>query len=318
MVEIFQFIPLRNPPTTGRLLAPFRSTSHVAVFDLEDSFWVPRSPHQSKELKVRAREQIIRFCMEAGSLHRGIHFGVRVNPVGSDCFRLDLDAVEVLRKSVELKLVILPKVESAGELESCRAALATAGHPGLEIIPILESRVAFDGIDCILAACGPAGVRRVLYGHHDYSLDAGHWPVSGPESFEYWEIVGFILRKIEEAGFNYLHPPVADLNGVDRLRDCLKRLRALACRELGIISAGPSQTSVLASLLQEASTAGGALPPLHKRVLGEPEKTRLAGEVKHLFESNKRPGLSFAADARTGRFISPHEYLAAMKYLGGE
>jgi hypothetical protein len=37
--------------------------------------------------------------------------------------------------------------------------------------------------------------------------------------------------------------------------------------------------------------------------------------VKELFESNKRPEFSFAVDARTGRFISPHEYLAALKYL---
>jgi citrate lyase beta subunit len=317
-MQVIQFIPLKNTRTTARLLEPFRNKGNVAIFDLEDSFWVPESPQQSQELKVGAREQIIRFCAEAGSRYDGVSFGVRVNPVGSDCFPLDLEVVEVLQYSVGLHYLILPKVEGAGELEACRAGLAAAGIPDVEIIPILESRAALDQIDPILAACGPVGVRRVLYGHHDYSLDAGHWPVSGPESFEYWEIVGFIIRKVEEAGFNYLHPPVADLNGVDRLRDCLKRLRALACRELGIVSAGPSQTSVLASLLQEASTVGGALPPLQKRVLGEPEKTRLAGEVKHLFESNKRPGLSFAADARTGRFISPHEYLAAMKYLGGE
>jgi citrate lyase beta subunit len=315
-MQILQFIPLRNPKTTGRLIAPFRNTGNVAVFDLEDSFWVPGSPLETGELKQRARAQVTCFCAETESHHEGVRFGVRVNPAETDCFRLDLEVVKVLRDSVGLQLLILPKVESAGELETCRAALATAGIQDVEIIPILESRVAFDRIDLILAACRPAAVRRVLYGHHDYSLDAGHWPVSGADSFEYWELIGFILEKIEEAGLNYIHPPVPDLNGVDRLRDCLERLRALACRDLSIFSAGPSQTSVLVSLLQEASTKFRVLPPLPKCLLTEPEKRRLAGELKDLFESNKRPDFSFAADARTGRFISPHEYLRALQYLG--
>ena len=224
--------------------------------------------------------------------------------------------VKAVRDSVRLQFLILPKVESGRELETCRAALVKAGFPEVEIIPIIESRAAFDRIDRILAASGESGIRSVIYGHHDYSLDAGHWPVSGAETLEYWEIVGFILRKIEEAGLNYIHPPVSDLNGVARLRDCLGRLRALASRELSILSAGPSQTSVIASLLLESATESGVLPPLQKCQLTGLEKKRLAGEVKDLFESNKRSEFSFAADARTGRFISPHEYLAALQYLG--
>jgi len=34
-----------------------------------------------------------------------------------------------------------------------------------------------------------------------------------------------------------------------------------------------------------------------------------------LFEGNNRQEHSFSADARSGRFISPHEYLAAVNYL---
>jgi citrate lyase beta subunit len=315
-MQIFQLIPLRKPKTIGRLISPFRNTGNVAVFDLEDSFWVPGSPRESGEMKSRAREQATRFCVEKESHQEGLRFGVRVNPAGTDCFYLDLEVVKALRDSVGLQVLILPKVESAGELESCRAALAKAGIPDVEVIPIVESRVAFDQIDLILAACLPAGVRRVIYGHHDYSLDAGHWPVSRTDSFEYWELVGFILGKIEEAGLNYIHPPVPDLTGVTRLRDCLNRLRALASRDLSILSAGPSQTSILVSLLQEASTTCGVFPSLQKCLLTEKEKRRLASELKDLFESNKRPEFSFAADARTGKFISPHEYLGALQYLG--
>lgn len=316
-MEIFQFIPLRSPKTTGRLLSPFQNTRHVAVFDLEDSFWVPGIPQQSQELKIRAREQIIRFCAEAADRHRGIRVGVRVNPVGSDCFRLDLDVVKVLRESLALEFLILPKVEEGGEVAACLAELAKAGVTGVGIVPIVESRVAFERIDRILAACREFAVRSVIYGHHDYSLDAGHWPVSGVDSSQYWEIIGSILGKIEQAGLNYIHPPIPALNDVTLLRRVLGRLRFLASRELSILSAGPSQTSVLVSLLRESATAAEVLPPLPTSLLTGPEKRQLAGEVKGLFESNKRSNLSFAADARSGRFISPHEYLAALRYLGG-
>jgi citrate lyase beta subunit len=300
------------------LIAPLRKTGNVAVFDIEDSFWVPGSPLETQKLKSLAREQVKRFCAETESSAEGARFGIRVNPAGSDCFTLDLEVVKTLWDSVGLQFLILPKVESPGELETCRAALAKAGTSDVEIIPIIESRVAFDQIDRILAACRPAGVRRVLYGHHDYSLDAGHWPVSGADTFEYWEIIGFILRKIEAAGLNYIHPPVPDMKGVVLLRDCLNRLWALASRDISILSAGPSQTSILVSLFQESTIKGGDLPPLPKCLLTEPEKRQIASELKDLFESNKRPEFSFAADARSGRFISPHEYLAALNYLSGK
>lgn len=114
-VTIFQFIPLRSTKTTGWLLSPFQNTRHVAAFDLEDSYWVPGISQQSQELKIRAREHIIRFCAEAADRHRGVRVGVRVNPAGSDCFRLDLDVVKVLRESLALEFLILPKVEKAAK-----------------------------------------------------------------------------------------------------------------------------------------------------------------------------------------------------------
>jgi hypothetical protein len=45
------------------------------------------------------------------------------------------------------------------------------------------------------------------------------------------------------------------------------------------------------------------------------EKKRLAEETCSLFEINNRQEHAFSADARSGRFISPHEYLAANYYL---
>ncbi len=315
LVRIFQFIPLRRPKTTGRLLKPFRNTENVAVFDLEDSFWVPESTQRSQELKARARQEIVRFCLDAGDHHGGIRFGVRVNPIGSDCFRSDLEVVKVLRESLTLDFLILPKVERGREVEICQTALWQKGIPELEVVPIIETRGAFDVLDHALVAFRKAGVRSVMYGHHDYSLDAGHWPVSRADSIEYWEIVGSVLGRIENAGLNYIHPPIPDLNDASLLRASLARLLSVASRELAILSAGPSQSAVLSSLLRESSTAGEMMPLRRNALLPESEKLRLAHQVKELFESNKRPEFSFAVDARTGRFISPHEYLAALKYL---
>lgn len=80
---IFQFIPLRNPKTTGRLLEPFPDARKVEEFDLEDSFWVFGSPERGQELK-RAREQFRVSSEEAGSHFKGSHLRLRENPVGSD------------------------------------------------------------------------------------------------------------------------------------------------------------------------------------------------------------------------------------------
>jgi hypothetical protein len=69
--------------------------------------------------------------------------------------------------------------------------------------------------------------------------------------------------------------------------------------------------------MSEESSGRAVTPePVFGRVpLGPEEKKQLAEEICTLFEENNRQEHSFSADARTGRFISPHEYLAAVRYL---
>jgi hypothetical protein len=49
--------------------------------------------------------------------------------------------------------------------------------------------------------------------------------------------------------------------------------------------------------------------------LPDEEKIRLAKEILQAYDSHRKENKSFAVDPRTGQFIAPHHYAAALAFL---
>jgi hypothetical protein len=241
---------------------------------------------------------------------------MRINVVGTEDFVRDLPVLRTVADTFGLAAVLLPKVGSGEEyrdalatIEDCR--LAQAG-----LIPVVETKEGLGRLDEIAAAAVTAGATALFYGHYDYCLDAGCWPFSHPVDKAYWELVERVVKGATGAGLRYVHPPEANLRDEALLSRVIAMLRRLCGDRFDLASAGMSQTTILLRITEDSSVCAaspeavfGASP------LGLEEKRRLAEETCALFEGNNRQEHSFSADARTGRFISPHEYLAAVRYL---
>jgi hypothetical protein len=184
------------------------------------------------------------------------------------------------------------------------------------LVPIVETRKGIDRIDQIVASAVEIGSPAIVYGHYDYWLAVGSWPFPGPHEYSYWEPVERIAEPALAAGLRYVHPPEAELRDEALLAGMVARLQNICGDRFDVLSAGMSQTSLLLRLVEGLSSSDSRLEPLSEQPALEPaERKRLAKETCDLFEANNRQEHSFSADARSGRFISPHEYLAALSYL---
>jgi citrate lyase subunit beta/citryl-CoA lyase len=108
---------LYMPGTLVRAHAKARSLpADGLIFDLEDGVL----PEKKEEARQRVRE-----ALERGGYGRR-ELVVRVNPLDSDAFEADVEAVA---GAPGLSAVLLPKVESPGALAAAEAALERAGAP---------------------------------------------------------------------------------------------------------------------------------------------------------------------------------------------
>ena len=288
----------------------------MAVLDLEDGYLDVRDPGKTGERRARGRQQLLELCAKAKDRTNGRPVALRVNVAGSENFQRDLSVVRAVAETFGLAAVMLPKVESTDQVRRAHADLSAEGVEFGSLVPMVETRKGMDRIDEIVAAAVEVGSSAVVYGHHDYWLDSGAWPFPGPRDPSYWEPVQRVAQPALAAGLRYIHPPEADLRDEALLAGMVGRLGSMCGDRFDILSAGMSQTSLLLRLLEEASSSEPRSASLAEEpVLDPAQKKRLAEETCDLFDGNNRQEHSFSADARSGRFISPHEYLAAVNYL---
>lgn len=312
---IYQFIPVAPGRVMERLIRSM-GPGTMAVLDLEDGYLDVRDSGKTGERRARGREQLLELCANAKGRINGRLVAMRVNVAGSQDFVRDLSVVRAVAETFGLAAVMLPKVESADQVRRAHADLSAEEIDFGGLIPMVETRKGMDRIDEIIAAAVELGSPAVVYGHHDYWLDAGAWPFPGPRDKSYWEPVERVAQPALAAGLRYIHPPEAELRDEALLAGMVSRLRSTCGDRFDILSAGMSQTSLLMRLVEEASSTKPRVESLAEQsVLDAVEKKRLAEETCDLFEGNNRQEHSFSADARSGRFISPHEYLAAKNFL---
>jgi len=312
---IYQFIPVAPIRVMERLLRSMVPGT-MAVLDLEDGYLDVRDSGKTSDRRASGRRQLLELCAKAKGRANGRPVAMRINAAGSEDFGRDLSVVRAAAETFGLSVVMLPKVESADQVRRAHADLSAEGVDFGGLVPMVETRKGMDRIDEIVATAVELDSPAVVYGHHDYWLDAGVWPFPGPRDKTYWEPVERIAEPALAAGLRYVHPPDAELRDEVLLAGMVARLRQICGDQFDVMSAGMSQTSLLLRLIKEASSSklrGGSSS--EQRALDPADRKRLAKEICDLFEANNRQEHSFSADARSGRFISPHEYLAALSYL---
>lgn len=144
----YLFVPGNRP---DRFAKAFASSADAVIIDLEDAV--------APEHKQTARAALAQW--HAGAFLQRERLVVRINDDASTWFQADL----ALLRSLGACTVMLPKAESAGQLERIAALL-----PAASVIALIESAGGLLEVDAIArAAC----VQRLAFGTLDYALDLG-------------------------------------------------------------------------------------------------------------------------------------------------
>ena len=143
----YLFVPGNRPERFAKALG---SGADRVVLDLEDAVALPT--------KAEARDAIARWSAQASDADRA-RIVVRINDILADCFGDDLR----LLREARIACVLLPKADSAAQVQAVRTAV-----PDAQVLPLIESA---SGVANVADVAGAAGVARLVFGTLDYALD---------------------------------------------------------------------------------------------------------------------------------------------------
>jgi len=303
-------LSIHSPPVTSRLVRQLLPYADTVILDLEDSCWDPIRPERSAALREQSRADLLDLSRQAGTFFEEGRIGFRINRYESPEFARDLEALGRITQRAKLAAIVATKVESPDTLSNIVDAVHGHGIVCREIVPIVETVRGIENLPQIAASAARFGVRAIVYGHYDFSLDAGHWPFLEFDDLRFWEWVHPIVETIESAGLTYVHPPffrIYDAVGFDAM---LCRLAEMCSRSFGVLALGPRQAAACSAFERHASPL---LPSPNIATVGE--SAELAQSICQVFEDYVKENKGFAVEPKSGLFISPHLYAAARTYL---
>jgi hypothetical protein len=309
-------LAIQKPAVTARLIRQVAGMETVVVLDLEDSLWDVADPERTAQLKASARKDLLELAKTHPEIFLQNKIGARINKTTTPEFTADLTTLSEIARILPLSIVVPTKVDSAQELQQCRQALNDHSVVCEALAPIVETTEGVANLPEIASAAAQSGIPAIVFGHYDYSLSAGYWPFLEFDETGYWEIAGRFIDQVERAGLGYVQAPLFSMYDDALFLGVLGQLNKRCQNPFGMLTFGPRQTKLCADL------AAGKIhaDPVHLRESKEnteSKRIRLAREVQQVYESHRKEGMSFAVDPRSGRFIAPHQYAAALACLRG-
>lgn len=311
MIEVIQLTAVQRAHVLHRLLRGRAVVGVPVILDLEDGVGDPAEPASIPALREAARRNLLEWSRLSGD----DEFGVRVNAPGSADFAKDLSLLRAMVDSGRTpSMIMLPKVESAVALDQSFVHLRSLGLGTFRLLPILESRRALAAAGEIAEAATRLGVSDMVYGHYDYCLDAGQFPFPEFDDPVYWDWLQPLISIVEQTGLRFVHPPSLRLRDRYRVLELRRRL-AGQCRQPCVILAVSFEQARWLSEPEAGPPAPADGASLDR---SRPDPHREAELVIRLYQERRRDPVAFAVHPAAGRFVPPHEFLAARRYLGLE
>jgi len=315
-IKVIQYLPLTHPRATLKFVKRLNTAGIMSILDLEDSAQDPFDVDKTRDLKVNARNNF--QALINSKVWQGDEFNnpiyVRVNSSTTEFFEDDIKTVlSILDYGFPISGIFLPMVESYTQIEQLHALV---GHhtlpynPGssLEIIPMIETANGMAGLADILESDkGRELFAKIHYGHFDYCLDANLWPFPDPNEDSFWSLVEPMVTLILSYNKTYIHTPFPFPNNIDLFWRSSRHLLNLF----------PNKDIWACTLNSELSLSEEPDLPLPLKIVtcdtSVEHKKKEAQIIKEDFLAGRAIRRSFGVS--NNRFIPPHQYFAAEKFL---
>lgn len=298
---MFLYLPLTKKKASLVFTRKSIRRSHKVILDLEDSAMDINSLSTTRELKKQARDGM-EFLCEKLSFSELKNIYIRINDPKSPYFFDDIYSLSCAVKNGNAPFgIFLPKLESEKEIMTLVHALNDNDLGDLKIVVMLETEKGFDFIAQVSNQIS-AHIYGIHYGQFDYNLDQSYWPFESYSSGIYWMNTGRILSTIIKNKIQlFVQTPYTYLNpDFDSLYESYNSLKNLAKGrfdfELSVLSYDCLIDDNELNLEKD------------KKV-----KKNIAIDIVRQFKQAQASSRSFASIA--GKFVPPHEYLAAKNYI---
>lgn len=271
------------------------------ILDLEDSIQNVTDNSKNSELKEQARKNL----SQLSNTFYNSKVGIRINQINSIEYRKDIELLKEL-KQIKWNFIVLPKVESYVEIQQFIKDIATIEFN--EIILCIESENGMNNLHSILRKIKHKKITRIQFGHFDYFLDKGVFPIPEQTSPVFWETCELLIQEVERLGYTYLHTPMNELNSEALANGIVKRLKLICKNEFGFATVSSSQNKLLLNF--ENSEAHSLSIGTNSTI----NKVDFAQEIIKKF-SNSNTNFSFEHKNTHRIFIPPQEYYGAIKFL---
>jgi citrate lyase beta subunit len=289
-------------------------------FDLEDSIQDLRNPANTMSLKKDYREILEHLFIDNINKMKDLNIGIRLNQASSVEFEKDIAALVKLKGKLPNLTCFLPKTENSSDISYLHEVLDRNCIPFADLIAVIESKKGMNNLSYILKQRSDK-FNKIAFGHCDYNTSIDNFPFYHQDSIEYWNVVDSMLTLVESMGFVFINSPCPFLDDEELFISILNRLTAnTKSQSIGQIVLTHKQASLCQKFSDSYNPGTQNLSGTHsKPVINDAKElkeinTEYAKKLISDYEFNMN-GKAFSVVGTKRVLISPHEYLAAKRYL---
>ena len=306
--KIFQYVPMSKPKALSKMLPKIINNNANIILDLEDSVQDTLNPNNTTILKEDARQSIPLLIEELLKKEIDIsqNIYIRVNSLDTGELEKDIEIVKVISSKVKIIGIFAPMIRIVDDLFTIKKLLGEQFSRS-KIVPIIETVDGYKNLKEILKNSKELNIEYIHYGHYDYSLNSEEWPFIGQDQKLFWDFIDNIIQTIENSNMKYMHTPFGNLTDENLYKSVIKKLTNTCQHNFAVTALNFNQVL----FAQDISMADN----LQYCNIGNIDKYKLAEEVVNVFENNQCSKRSFSVDIKKSKFLTPHEYKMAKKYL---
>tara|TARA_B100000035_G_scaffold101807_1_gene86330 strand:+ start:9069 stop:9992 length:924 start_codon:yes stop_codon:yes gene_type:complete len=301
--KIIQYLPLTHTRATFKLITRLNHFGIDVILDLEDSVQDPFSMDATSKIKESSRLSMLEFIdsdrFKKLTLSRKPF--IRINGISTKYFDADIEMINQLaKKGFFFGGIFFPKTETREEIDK----LISAINYQTDIIPMIETVRGDSNAHSIV---DHPKVDSFHYGHFDYALDSKQWPFLDPDHMEFWTKVDNYILLGKKLNKTFIHTPFPFTKNPKLFWETIRFMNSRYNYSKIIICTLNAELSL--------SKPNKKISDLKFRKYEQKTESsiKLAEMIIDDYESGRANKRSFGIS--NNRFIPPHQYFAAKRFL---
>ena len=302
-INTFQYLSLVRYKGLVSILKKYEKENISIILDLEDSAQDLFSKKRTMELKSIGRKGLTYLAEKDLKLKNDIF--IRINNIQSKDHIKDLLAIkQACKKGLKFAGIFLPKVSKFGEISNVYKVFKSRK---IKMIPIIETNTGLKNLKTILSKDKNKIISHIHYGHFDYCLDQNLWPFPEPYHIEFWNIINPIIETTLIFKRKFIQTPFPLIKNFHLYWSMLKYLN-------DNYKMNKIETT-LVNYDKEFLNPPKNIKNLRIKKMSKAKNYKLSFAKKIYNEYMKFKSKKKSFSLYRKRFIAPHQYLMAKKFL---